>query len=443
MLIEFTISNFRSIKDECCLSLVASHGDELRDNNVIKPKLPKGVKPLSLLRSAVIYGPNAAGKSNVLMAMDCMHKIVCQLSYAIHDASLPVTPFKLDAKSAKKPSQFEVIILVDGVRYQYGFSATAKQIYNEWLFAFPKGNPQKWFERSYNPTTKRTSFTFGRMLKGDKLVWQKATRPNALFLSTAIQLNSSALKPVYHWFENTLRSTGLDSLPSEFSVYACHNKKRKNKILKFMQAADFSIHDIKVEKRATDGAELKDALLTQMFSKISSGRHRISSGSKILMTSSHKVHGVPNRYIDLDFFSEESAGTQKIFHIAAPWLSALRNGAVMFVDELHPNLHPKLVEFLIALFHSPKTNPKGAQLIFTTHETSILNQKIFRRDQIWFCERNKRQETVLCPLTDYKPRTNENLERAYLSGRYGAVPNIRDIDDLDMEFREKNGKAKT
>jgi Predicted ATPases len=125
---------------------------------------------------------------------------------------------------------------------------------------------------------------------------------------------------------------------------------------------------------------------------------------------------------------DESTGTQKLFAFAGPWLDTLKNGYVLFVDELHDNLHPKLVQYLVELFHDAKTNPRNAQLFFTTHETSILNQSVFRRDQVWFCEKDERSATQLFPLTDFSPRKNrDNLEAAYLSGRYGAVPFIEPL----------------
>ncbi len=128
------------------------------------------------------------------------------------------------------------------------------------------------------------------------------------------------------------------------------------------------------------------------------------------------------------YLGEESTGTQKLFSFAALWLSVLAKGTILVVDELHDNLHPKLVKYLVTLFHNKKTNPKNAQLIFTTHETSILNQEVFRRDQIWFCEKDNQQGTQLIPLTDFKPRKGrEDLETSYLSGRYGAVPYIKEI----------------
>ncbi len=388
MLLAFSTKNFRSIREEACLSLVAGSGKEHDATHVFRPTLPPGIKPMRLLRSAALYGPNAGGKSNLIKALRTMQRIVLHSNKDMDN--LPVVPFRFSEQTADAPSMFEVVILVDGVRYQYGFSATQKQIHAEWLFAFPKGRAQTWFRRELNTDIDESEYTFGANLIGNKEIWKDLTRSNALFLSTAVQLNSQKFLPVYQWFSDKLHIC-KEGWSREFSVKCCQDD-RKNKILDFLKAADFAISDI-----YADEIELKT------------------------------LHQSDSENIEIDF-SDESGGTQKMFCLAGPWIDALDKGRVLFIDELQTNLHPALVRFLVNLFHSEVKNQPDAQLVFSTHETNILNQDIFRRDQIWFCERSDTQGTRLFPLTDFSPRKKtENLEQAYLSGRYGALPYVRNI----------------
>ncbi|MGL4448683.1 MAG: AAA family ATPase, partial [Shewanella sp.] len=380
--------------------------------------LQTGVKSLPLLRSAAIYGPNAGGKSNLIKAMATMQRMVVNVSQ-LQDL-LPVTPFKFNEQSAQTPTEFEVTIIVDGVRYQYGFSATAQAVQEEWLFAFPKGRAQLWFERSLQASG-QYHYNFGDKLSGDKEVWQRATRANALFLTTAIQLNSQQLLPIFNWFAKTLRVIGVQGWAPHFSI-ACCQDERKEQIVDFLRSADFAISDIHVREEDFSPEYLPTELPGKMRSFL---EYELAGKKELRLTTLHQ--GDQGQAVELDF-TDESDGTRKMFSVAGPWLDSLSQGHVLLIDELHDNLHPMLVKFLVQLFHSPQSNPHQAQLIFSTHETAILNQEVFRRDQIWFCERDATQSTQLYSLTDFSPRKGvDNLERAYLAGRYGALPFLRDV----------------
>ncbi|QMT36796.1 ATP-binding protein [Neisseria wadsworthii] len=418
MLIEFSVTNFRSFCNSQTLSLVKSKGNELPDNAFEV----EGIKDLDLLHSAAIYGANASGKSNLLKSIRAMKQIVTATSQ--RGSKLPITPFKLNKDSISKPTEFEVVFIVDNVRYQYGFSATEEKIFEEWLFAYPKGRAQKWFERIWSSEKNQYQWQFGNFLTGTKQVWQNATRENALFLSTAVQLNSEQLKPLFDWFKETLRFSSVGGFGPEYSASLCM-ENRKEEILKFMHAADLNISDINIETEDFSPSVLPNDMPESL-------REIIIDGMKDKKMMNIQTIHLDSQGNSIRFdLEEESDGTQKFFAFAGPWLDVLTNGYVLFVDELHDNLHPKLVQFLVGLFHSKKTNPKNAQLIFTTHETSILNQDVFRRDQVWFCERNQEQETVVYPLSDFSPKKGkENLEAAYLSGRYGALPFLRSLDTL-------------
>ena len=304
----------------------------------------------------------------------------------------------------------EVLCIVEGVRYQYGFRATRHLVIEEWLFAWPRGRLQVWFERTGK------TWKFGPNLTGDKKVWQRATRPNALYLSTAASLNSEQLQPIYNWFKKRLRVTGAQGWPESFSMSWCHDQ-RKSEIVDFLKVADLGIADIRVVEKEFQPQQLRrdmdpnlKRLLAEKFAEKRISELRLSHNTGNSLSSELQLR-------------DESDGTQRIFALAGPWLDSLKNGNVIVFDELHASLHPALVRFLVDQFHNPRLNSRGAQLVFTTHDTSILSQDTFRRDQIWFFERNKRQETRLFPLTEFSPRKGlENLERSYLNGRYGALP---------------------
>lgn len=419
MLIEMSVANFRSLHHKQTFSLLKSPSDELETTNSFSVQASK---TFNLLRSAAIYGPNASGKSNFLMALKTMKNIVQEsASRYKRGTNLPVTPFRLNAKSRLEPSEFEVTCIIDGVRYQYGFSATSERIHEEWLFAYPKGRPQRWFVRVWVPEKELYEWDLGHNLTGEKQLWLKSTRENALFLSTAIQLNSEQLKPLFDWFDESLRFSAVSGWDPGFTASLCE-KEDKSRVMDFMHAADLNIDDIIVEEQVFDSKALPDEMPEHIKEMI----FRDMEGKKFInIKTVHKDSEGKDIVFDLD---EESDGTQKLFSFAGPWLDALENGYVLFIDELHDNLHPQLVQFLVQLFHNSKTNPKNAQLVFTTHETSILNQSVFRRDQIWFCEKTPALSTHLFSLLEFSPRKGrENIEHAYLSGRYGAVPFLRKV----------------
>ena len=418
MLIEFTVKNYRSIKDEQVLSMVKAKGKELEDRNTFFPNTPSSV---SLLRSSVIYGPNAAGKSNVVKALTEMEFIVRNSASTSQEGDpISVTPFLFNESTAKQATEFEMVFINEGVRYQYGFSAKKYHITEEWLIAYPKGRPQRWFSRAFNERSESYEYKFSDFLSGQRTVWQNATRSNALFLSTAVQLNSDQLKPVFNWFKDKLRPTNVNGWGPNFTASLCEDNSTKKQILRFLKAADFDIHDIQIETEKFDPNLLPDqfpAIIKEKINKEMKGKEIID------IKTIHKTDN--GNLMSLDF-KDESDGTQKFFSFAGPWIDILKHGHILVVDELHDNLHPKMVKYLIELFHSNRTNPNNAQLIFTTHETSMLSQEIFRRDQIWFCEKDNSQATTLYPLTDFSPRKEkENIELGYLSGRYGALPFVQ------------------
>ena len=417
MLIEFSVTNFLSIKDEARLSLVASLPSEYRKTHLATPRLNEGNSPITIVRAAAIYGANAAGKTNLLIALHRMQKIVTKSS--LDNEEFEVIPFKFDPACEDRPTTFEVIFVVDGVRYQYGFSAKTDIVEEEWLYAWPRGRVQLWFNRKISTGQDHSKWKFGSLFVGDKEVWRRATRSNALFMSTAVSLNSGQLRPIFDWFRNKLQFINPSESDDKLSLKYCSDNHRKGEIIEFLRKADFGISDIRVTSKDITPEMLPDEIPSEVKNHIMTDL----SGKKLVSWwLSHDTER--NQSVELPV-EWESAGTRKILELAGFWLHALKNGSIVVADELHASLHPALTRFLVDCFHNSGMNQHNAQLIFSTHNTSILNQDVFRRDQIWFCERNCRQETELFSLTDFRPRKDvENLERSYLSGRYGAVPYI-------------------
>ena len=238
-------------------------------------------------------------------------------------------------------------------------------------------------------------------------------------------MNNQQLRPVFNWFAEILHVAGFGRWSPGFSLELCEQSDKRKEILSFLRAADIDIEDIKLEKERFNIDKLPVDMPDAMKEKLAND---LRDKPIVTVQTAHTLENGETVLFDLD---DESDGTQKIFALAGPWLNTLENGYVLVIDELHDNLHPLIVKFLVNAFNSADINPRNAQLVFTTHDTSILNQELFRRDQIWFCEKDKAQATQLFPLTDFSPRKGvENLERGYLSGRYGALPFVKNVKSV-------------
>ncbi len=412
MLVEFRVKNFRSIRDEQVLSLVASKDKTLRDTHTQETGI--SAAPV-LLRSAVVYGANASGKSNLIKALQYMRGVVIESATAIQPGqAFAVQPFRLDSKSADQSSEFEVTFLLDKVRYQYGFAMTAQRIVSEHLLVYKTFKPQRWFSRYFDQESGKDVYEFSSGLKGPKNLWEGATRPNSLFLSMAVQLNSEALRPVFDWFLNQLVIFNEQApLTPQMSIQMLKQSEGRKDICKFLSAADISIQDVDVETRKVPGQAVHFDL--------NAGKTEVRSEEM----EEHKLrfHHVTEQGKAVFDLMDESSGTRNLLFIAGPVMDILSKGVTLVIDELDTSLHTLLVRELVRLFHSPEINAKGAQLIFTTHDASLLDAPdLFRRDQIWFVEKDGDQSSGLVGLSEFSPRKNEALERGYLMGRYGGVP---------------------
>src|ERR1700730_7265699 len=429
MLIEFSVANFRSVLSRQTLSLAANDKDDHLARNVSSAGEDVG----GVLRSAVIYGPNAAGKSNLLRALQTLQQLIVVSAVATQEGQiLPVSPFLLDKASAELPSEFGIVfVAVDGTRYEYFCALTSQRVEKEWLVAYPKGRSQRWFEREFHRDTGTYDWWFGPNFKGakaEKKVWQEFTRSNSLFFSTAIQLNNEQLKPAFNWIAQKLivLTTGTDLKPF-LSLELLRQPEGGKEFIEFMKAADIGIERIEVREEEFQSQKHSVAgpgvTLQISFPQAPPGSPPRSE--KVYKVFTWHKRNETGEEVPFDL-SDESDGTRKLFEFTGGWLRALTIGATLFVDELDRSLHPYITRFLVTLLSGNK-NTKGAQLIFTTHDTTLLDASLLRRDQIWFVEKDAEQSTKLYTLLDYRPRKDEALERGYMKGRYGAVPMVGKI----------------
>jgi uncharacterized protein len=417
VLIRFRVENFRSIYQEQELSLVASPLSE-REETLVHADLYR----LDLLRAAAIYGANASGKSTLFAALGFMKEAVENSHRKWEpDGGISRAPFALDQAAASAPSLFAVDLLLDGVRYEYGFVIDSSRVLEEWLHAYPKGRRQEWFTRE---SGRSQEFTFSRHLQGENRTIAGLTRPNSLFLSAAAQNNHAMLAPLFRWF-STLWIVDEQSR-SAFSIavsHLCRDEPMRAGIRMFMEFADLGITDVDVIEEdfssyaARHNLRADDPAMQAFSPRIGVGvqfRHRaeLTNGDVVLP------------------FDQESQGTRTLFELAGVILAMLTSGGVLVVDELDRSLHPYLALKILEMFNNPATNRNNAQLIFNTHDTNLLDSRILRRDQIWFTEKGADGATRLFPLTDFRARKYENLERGYLQGRYGAVPSVGAPDFL-------------
>jgi len=417
MLIEFTIKNFSSIKDEIVFSMESTKykADNLENNNF-------KLGTLELLKSAVIFGPNASGKSNILLAMKKMRDVI-ELSLSNKYRYSGISAFKFDVEAANEPTKFEVKFLYQNVIYRYGFKILNKIIQEEWLY-YKKNEPRtresQYFQRNLQNFT-----NYGEYKKEANLIKKEnKTREDALYLVVVAEFNGHISQNIINWFEtfNAFSSLHTDFL--NYTLPKMRNEVDREKIVNFVQSADFGIQDIKENKLSiedmsnkVDEKELPNDVLES-----------IKKGEAVSIETYHPKYS-NNKFVGLEPMSigDESDGTQKFFEISGAIIEALDNGEILIIDELDNSFHTRMIEEIIKLFNSER-NKKNAQLIFVSHNTNILTQSIFRRDQIWFTEKDIYGVTKLFSLIDFGTRKDTSLQKNYLAGKYGSIPVITKLE---------------
>ena len=411
LLIEFSIKNFRSFEKEAILSLLAT-SDKLLPKNVIKTKTLKKEK---LLKSAVLYGGNASGKTNVLLALNYLVKFVLFSHFNQKGDLLDYFPFKFNKKTITQPTEFIITFIKDDVKYIYSLSHNDKAILNESLYYYPKGRKATIFIRS-----NIDGFTFIKDKSRQRDISEK-TPANVLYLSRATQFDYDLVSKAFDWFKDNLQVIGPTDHPylKDFTFDLMQKSHDfKTKVLKALNYADIGIEDIKAKASREELDSMpKDFPMELQMKKSGTSIEKIFKETRSIIMYHN---GIPLNYF------QESEGTQRLFSLIGLWIDALENGRILIVDELDTKLHHLLNILLINLFHDPSQNKTNAQLVFSTHNLNLLDRKFFRRDQIWFTEKNpSTQSTELFSLVEYNPRNDKNYQNGYLAGRYGGLPYIK------------------
>lgn len=427
MLVEFRITNFRSIKETQVFSMVASSDHSLPENTIENEALGK----LRLNRSAVVYGANASGKSNLIAALEFVRdfvrnsiarRAIRELREGKSETFVPVTPFLLDPATRDEASEFELVFIQRGVRYQYGFQVDRQRVRSEWLIAYPYGQPQRWFERTLREDGAYEWSFRSKQFRGEKQRITDVTRADALYLSVGSNFQLEQLVQILQWFVHLSIYRPSDQpspARSPTARRALHDSAFRQRVRELLSYADIGIVDFKV-------AEISDVLFVQNSGFVEKDLpYPLNSRYEVTMAHQGSADEEPT-FLPLE---EESRGTQQLFEIARRWIDVLERGDVLVVDELDSSMHPLLTRRLVELFHDPQINRHGAQLIFNTHDVTLLDQTLFRRDQIWFTEKDREGATHLYPLLEFSPRKEEALAKGYLQGRYGAIPFIEGLGD--------------
>ena len=386
MLLQFSITNHRSIKETAIISMKAA-ADKTMKEVLISPDGKKELVPVM-----AIYGANAAGKSNVIHALLLMREMVCG-SYAkpLKGAELPYEPFAF-VDGQTEPTTFEIIYYYESIKYAYGFSFDKDRIISEYLYHWSNGREALVFSRE------KDEYEFRESIQ-EQLTLAGRTSENRLYLTSSNEWNCAQTEKAYLWFQKNLRGLIATGVSNESTIDAIRKGgDGKQRILKEMMLADLGICNVELS-----GTKEKPIISTV---------HQLTDDS-----------GEKKQYTLL--LGQESVGTQRFFSRIGLWMDALNSGAVLVVDEIEASMHPLLTRHLIEMIQDQTTNQNHAQLIFTTHDTGLLDLKLLRRDQIWFAEKDeKTMQTDIYALTEFSPRKEENIARGYLQGRYGAIPFI-------------------
>lgn len=413
MLIQFNFKNFKSFKNETTLDMTATSITEHPYNLINDENGEKYIK------TAAIYGANASGKSSVIEAYEFMRNwVMYSFKNASDKENIPIKRFAFDTESKKKPAEFEVFFKYEDEEYQYGFSLDNKKVYEEWLYIKNKnGKFSSLFERDSSNIECNS-----KMLKGAHN-FIPMVKDKTLFLSIIANANIPYVEDVCEWFAITgvMDYGDIDfenALIQSWTPYI-ENSAYQEELTAFLKAIDINVEGIIVEKDKKEDGKTKYKIYTK-----------------------HLIRG-SNEYYKLPL-SEESSGTQKMFSLFWFIKSAIEIGLPLFIDELDSKLHPLLLRYILAMFHNDKINKGGAQLIYATHDNYTLTKDIFRRDQIWFVEKDNNAVSNLYSLAEYKldddkkVRKDASYNKDYLLGKYGAVPILRGYD----MWRTENDKVK-
>lgn len=418
MLIGFSVGNYKSFKETVTLSMVASSitedDKELDENNLFEIH-----HKLKLLKSAAIYGANASGKSNLVAAISFMKWFVLNSSKETQvSEAIDIEAFRLSTETEKEPSFFEIVFRLEDKNFRYGFEVNTDRVVSEWLFQTDDNAEKMLFERDFD------DFILDNFPEGQGI--SDKTRSNALFLSVVAQFNGKVSGKILLWFSKTLQLiSGLqDTQYRKETLESFENERHRHDIIEFIKKLDLGIADIQITNKPVFIISQKTAMYGSLYPY---------SEIKPAVKTVHRKYDADGKQTAIELFDiekHESEGTNKLFALAGILLDTLRTGKILLIDELDARLHPLITRELICLFNSNETNSHNAQLIFTTHDTNLLSSKTFRRDQIWFTEKDNKGATDLYSLVEYKVGKDASFERDYIIGKYGAIPFIGNFKEL-------------
>jgi len=415
VLLSFRAQNARSYRDEVELSLLATR---IADEGVPREiEIAGTAKPVQVLPAAGIFGTNASGKSRLLHAMADMRRVVLgSFRRGDRTTGLDRQPFLLDDHSRSVPSEFHIDVILNGVRWQYGFEIDDARVHGEYAYHSPQGRRAVVFERE------GANVRFGPPFRAGGRALSTLVRENSLLLSVAGAADDKALTSLFRWFVDNLRLAEESSRPIRAAQTAkmLENPSDRSRVLALLRAADLGIADARVASVELN-PDARD-LLNRAF-RILTG-HDGEEPELVVNDIVRLTHEGASTTVEVDP-EDESKGTSVWVGLIGPVLEAIDEGSVLLADELDASLHPHLVQQLIDLFQSNRSNSRCAQLIFNAHDVSVLGDSKSRalgRDQVWFAEKGPGGATRLHPLTDFGPRHDQALERRYLQGRFGGVP---------------------
>ncbi|MFK7905818.1 MAG: ATP/GTP-binding protein [Chitinophagales bacterium] len=424
MLLEFEIENFRSIKEKQVFSLVAE-SSKSKPDNVFEQAFFNG-DLVRLLKAAVVYGANASGKSNLIKAFDVLRSFV--LTKLSVDKKIPFyAPFLFDEATSKAPTSFVLTFIgPKNHKFRYEVQFNGEEVLHEELNFYPKGQKRNLFKRPIEVKSEGRIHTakLGQDLKNRELSLFR----NQLVLSKfGVDEPDELLSDVYLYFSESLlilKDIDTNTLKNDIANWVVNSTNRLDRLSKLIRIADTKIKNLSLKKTRSFAIKLLgvEAPQTNPIYDIYAQHSNQKNGSKLVQLS----------------FEEESKGTNVLFALGGKILQTLEEGGILFVDEIDTSLHPKLAKFLVLLFQHPVSNPKNAQLIFTTHETTFLDKDLFRKDQIWFTEKNDLGETDLFSAQDFEDaREDTPFDKWYMAGKFGGIPQIKELEFIFQDGTEK------
>ncbi len=412
MILNLRLKNYRSYKDEVVYTLEAS-SSKAKEFNYFE------CEDFKVLKTSLMYGPNASGKSNIVRFFFELKNLIIKKP-KVDEPIIIYDPFKFEINSSKNPIEIDLEFLIENIKFKYIIKIQEDYVFEERLYYYPNKREVVLFERNeFNPETTIQKGLLGSQF-GKKEI---SVFKNQLILSKfGDDEPNEVITEVYRYFNkmfvyNSTSKIHYEVFSNKVSEDLLENKVLKNKLEKLINYADTKIKGLDIVKIGQSESSKNDYLWKKNDFNIR-GIHDLFDGEKLVGKSALPL-------------LEESVGTQTLFVLGAKVIEALENGTVLIIDELDTSLHSFITKMIVMLFQDKKINSKNAQLIFTTHDISLLDKDLIRKDQVWITEKNDKGETDLYSLQDFENlREDTSFDKWYLSGKFGGVPQIKSLTDF-------------